>query len=110
MSEPTVDLQALAQKAGIAPEYVVPYGREVAKIELGALGSKEQKARYVVVTATSPTPFGEGKTTTAIGLVQGMAKIDRNAVLTIRQPAQGPVFGIKGGATVTGPARLSQPP
>lgn len=52
MSEPTVDLQALAQKAGIAPEYVVPYGREVAKIELGALGSKEQKARYVVVTAT----------------------------------------------------------
>ena len=102
MSEPTVDLQALAQKAGIAPEYVVPYGREVAKIELGALGSKEQKARYVVVTATSPTPFGEGKTTTAIGLVQGMAKIDRNAVLTIRQPAQGPVFGIKGGATGNG--------
>lgn len=106
MSEPTVDLQALAQKAGIAPEYVVPYGREVAKIELGALGSKEQKARYVVVTATSPTPFGEGKTTTAIGLVQGMAKIDRNAVLTIRQPAQGPVFGIKGGATGNGASQV----
>ena len=106
MSEPTVDLQALAQKAGIAPEYVVPYGREMAKIELGALGSKEQKARYVVVTATSPTPFGEGKTTTAIGLVQGMAKIDRNAVLTIRQPAQGPVFGIKGGATGNGASQV----
>ncbi|MDO5063437.1 MAG: formate--tetrahydrofolate ligase [Actinomyces bowdenii] len=105
----------LAARAGIAAQYVIPYGRDVAKIDLGALTgagedpageSTEAGANYVVITAITPTPFGEGKTTTAIGLAQGLAAVGEQAVLTLRQGAMGPTFGIKGGAGGAGRARL----
>ena len=110
-----VDLDALAALAGIAAEHVVPYGRDVAKIDLRALipcgeGADAQdgpgKARYIVVTAITPTPFGEGKTTTAIGLAQGLTRLGEQTVLTLRQSAMGPTFGIKGGAGGSGGARI----
>ena len=112
-----VDLDALAASAGIAAEHVIPYGRDVAKIDLGALDPDGQRAdgtgdgdsdgaRYVVVTAITPTPLGEGKTTTAIGLAQGLARLGERAVLTLRQSAMGPTFGIKGGAGGSGRARI----
>ena len=114
-SQTSVDLGALAASAGIAAEHVVPYGRDVAKIDLRALipcgeGAGAQdgpgKARYIVVTAITPTPFGEGKTTTAIGLAQGLTRLGQQAVLTLRQSAMGPTFGIKGGAGGSGGARI----
>ena len=112
-SHAPVDLHALAASAGIAPEHVIPYGRDVAKIDLQALESSEHlgssgtsAAHYVVVTAITPTPFGEGKTTTAIGLAQGLSRLGERAVLTLRQSAMGPTFGIKGGAGGSGGARI----
>lgn len=84
---------------GIEPARLEPYGNDKAKIPLNAFPNVEQKAKLVVVTAITPTPAGEGKSTTAVGLVQGLAKIGKKPVLTIRQPALGPVFGHKGGGT-----------
>ena len=107
-----VDLDALAASAGIVAEHVIPYGRDVAKIDLRALDPGDQAndgasgAHYVVVTAITPTPFGEGKTTTAIGLAQGLVRLGERAVLTLRQSAMGPTFGIKGGAGGSGRARI----
>ena len=107
-----VDLDALAASVGIAAEHVIPYGRDVAKIDLHALDPDDQPndgasgAHYVVVTAITPTPFGEGKTTTAIGLAQGLTRLGERAVLTLRQSAMGPTFGIKGGAGGSGGARI----
>ena len=108
-----VDLHALAASAGIAAEHVIPHGRDVAKIDLRVLDSSEHvsssganTAHYVVVTAITPTPFGEGKTTTAIGLAQGLTRLGEQAVLTLRQSAMGPTFGIKGGAGGSGGARI----
>ena len=112
-SDAPIDLHALAASAGIAAEHVIPYGRDVAKIDLRALESSQHvsgggasTSRYVVVTAITPTPFGEGKTTTAIGLAQGLTRLGQQAVLTLRQSAMGPTFGIKGGAGGSGGARI----
>jgi formate--tetrahydrofolate ligase len=85
---------------GIGPEFLEPYGSHVAKINLDvteALAGRP-KARYVVVTAITPTPLGEGKTTTTIGLGQALARIGKQATIAIRQASMGPTFGIKGGA------------
>ena len=108
-----IDLHVLAASAGIAAEHVIPHGRDVAKIDLRVLESSERASssggktsHYVVVTAITPTPFGEGKTTTAIGLAQGLARLGERAVLTLRQSAMGPTFGIKGGAGGSGGARI----
>ena len=110
-SDAPIDLHALAASAGIAAEHVIPYGRDVAKIDLRALESSQHVSgggasspHYVVVTAITPTPFGEGKTTTAIGLAQGLTRLGERAVLTLRQSAMGPTFGIKGGAGGSGGA------
>ena len=112
-SDAPIDLHALAASAGIAAEHVIPYGRDVAKIDLRALESSQHVSgggasspHYVVVTAITPTPFGEGKTTTAIGLAQGLTRLGQQAVLTLRQSAMGPTFGIKGGAGGSGGARI----
>ncbi len=90
----------VAADMGIAADLLEPYGRYVAKISLDAVGAlaDRPRARYVVVTAITPTPLGEGKTTTTIGLAQGMAHIGRRATAAIRQSSMGPTFGIKGGA------------
>jgi formate--tetrahydrofolate ligase len=101
---PLDPIQTVAERAGIPLERLEPYGRHVAKVDLAAVGdlATRPKARYVVVTAMTPTPLGEGKTTTAVGLAQGLAAIGHSATLALRQPSMGPTFGIKGGAAGAG--------
>ena len=90
----------VAAKMGIGEHLLRPYGTELAKISLDAIDelADRPKAKYVVVTAITPTPLGEGKTTTSVGLGQAMSHVGKNAVLSLRQPSMGPTFGIKGGA------------
>jgi len=91
----------VARDLGLRDDEVEPYGFTKAKIRLSAIGRLEAerpRGKYVLVTAISPTPLGEGKSTTVVGLVQGLNRIGRKAAVCIRQPSLGPVFGIKGGA------------
>ncbi|MGH3979889.1 MAG: formate--tetrahydrofolate ligase [Pseudonocardiaceae bacterium] len=93
-------LEQVAVDMGIGPRLLEPYGHDVAKINLNAIDEMGHRppARYVVVTAVTPTPLGEGKTTTTVGLGQGFKHIGKQATVAIRQPSMGPTFGIKGGA------------
>jgi formate--tetrahydrofolate ligase len=93
-------LEDIAAGMGIGEHLLEPYGGSVAKIKLEALDelSQRPKAKYVLVSAITPTPLGEGKTTTTVGLGQAMKHIGRTATVAIRQPSLGPTFGIKGGA------------
>jgi len=93
-------LDDIASEIGIGPDLLEPYGESVMKIKLAAIEelADAPPAKYVVVTAVTPTPLGEGKTTTTVGLGQGFKHIGKRAVVTIRQPSMGPTFGIKGGA------------
>ncbi len=97
-------IEEVAAGTGLPRELVEPYGRDVAKISLAAREALADRppAAVVVVTAITPTPLGEGKTTTAVGLAQGLARIGHRPVLTLRQPSMGPTFGIKGGAAGAG--------
>ncbi len=90
----------IARSIGIRDEELIPYGSTKAKVHLDILKriGTEETGKYVDVTAVTPTPLGEGKTTTSIGLVQGLGRINKKAIATIRQPSMGPTFGIKGGA------------
>jgi formate--tetrahydrofolate ligase len=91
----------VAADLGIDEDHLEHYGRGVAKIDLAALDVPKRaagSAKYVVVTAVTPTPLGEGKTTTCVGLTQGLVAQGVNALVTLRQPSMGPTFGIKGGA------------
>ncbi len=90
----------IAAKMGIGPHLLEPYGYDVAKIRLDAIDelADRPKAKYVVVSAITPTPLGEGKTTTTVGLGQALSYIGKRATVAIRQPSMGPTFGIKGGA------------
>ena len=91
----------VARELGLHDDEIEPYGSTKAKITLGAIERLEQerpRGKYVLVTAISPTPLGEGKSTTTVGLAQGLQKIGKKAAVCIRQPSLGPVFGIKGGA------------
>ena len=93
----------------IASEHLEPYGRDKAKVRLEALHQAEgarQPGRLILVSAITPTPAGEGKTTTSIGLAQGLHRIGKTAALALRQPSMGPVFGRKGGATGGGASRV----
>ena len=89
----------IAIDMGLDPSKLEPYGHDKAKVPLDAFPNVDDKAKLIVITAITPTPAGEGKSTTAVGLVQGLAKIGKKPVLTIRQPSLGPVFGHKGGGT-----------
>ena len=93
-------LGEIAAKMGLPAETLEPYGAHVAKIKLSALGAlaDRPRAKYVVVSAITPTPLGEGKTTTTVGLGQAMHHVGKSATIAIRQPSLGPTFGIKGGA------------
>ncbi len=95
-------LAEIAAAAGIPPDLLEPYGTGAAKVSLDAVeamaAAGRPRARYVVVSAITPTPLGEGKTTTTVGLGQAFAHIGRSATIAIRQPSMGPTFGIKGGA------------
>jgi formate--tetrahydrofolate ligase len=90
----------IAEKMGLAREDIELYGDHMAKIKLETLDKLKDRpnARYILVTAITPTPLGEGKSTTTVGLGQGMVHVGKTATIAIRQPSQGPTFGIKGGA------------
>ena len=93
-------LKDIAQQMGIGEHLLEPYGTSLAKISLDAIDELKDRprAKYVVVTAITPTPLGEGKTTTTVGLGMAMKHIGKKAVISLRQPSMGPTFGIKGGA------------
>ncbi|MGN1369832.1 MAG: formate--tetrahydrofolate ligase [Aristaeellaceae bacterium] len=98
-------IDEIASKAGIPEDALFPYGRYVAKVDpLKITG--EQKAKLILVTAINPTPAGEGKTTVSVGLADGMTKLGKKAMLALREPSLGPVFGVKGGATGGGYAQV----
>ncbi len=89
----------VAHDLGIAPQNLVPYGDDKAKIRLAARDSGRPTGKLILVSALTPTDAGEGKTTTSIGLAQGMARLGERACLALREPSLGPTFGMKGGAT-----------
>lgn len=101
-------IQEIGKQLGLSPDELHPYGRHKGKISLSALERLKNKpqGRYILVTAINPTPLGEGKTTTSIGLAMGLNRIGQRAVVTLRQPSLGPVFGIKGGGTGGGRAQV----
>lgn len=103
--EPIIDV---ATRAGIPAERLIPWGPAAAKVELGAIDDLADRpaAKYVVITAITPTPLGEGKTTTAIGLAQGLTKEGATTMLALRQPSMGPTFGVKGGAAGGGYSQI----
>jgi Formyltetrahydrofolate synthetase len=97
----------IATKAGIDDKYLEQYGKYKAKIDYNLLtDSKKANGKLVLVTAINPTPAGEGKTTTTIGLADGLQKIGKNVCVALREPSLGPVFGIKGGAAGGGYAQV----
>ena len=97
----------IAEAAGIPVDCLEPYGKYKAKINLGDIPADfDKKGKLVLVTAITPTPAGEGKTTTTIGLADGMKKIGKNVMVALREPSLGPVFGIKGGAAGGGYAQV----
>ena len=99
----------IAAELGLRPEEIEFYGPVKAKVTLAGVERVERerpRGKYVVVTAITPTPLGEGKTTTTVGLAQGLNRIGRKASVAIRQPSLGPVFGIKGGAAGGGYSQI----
>ncbi|MFQ9885389.1 MAG: formate--tetrahydrofolate ligase [Negativibacillus massiliensis] len=98
----------IAAQLGIAPEELEPYGHYKAKLSDDLAKRLENKpdGKLILVTAINPTPAGEGKTTTTVGLGQAMSKIGKNAIIALREPSLGPVFGIKGGAAGGGYAQV----
>ena len=97
----------IAKTAGIPEDYLEQYGKYKAKIDLSLLkDSKKENGKLILVTAITPTPAGEGKTTTTIGLADGMKRIGKNVCVALREPSLGPVFGIKGGAAGGGYAQV----
>ena len=97
----------IAKTAGVDDKYLEQYGKYKAKIDLSILDEKEHKdGKLILVTAINPTPAGEGKTTTTIGLADGMRKIGKNVLVALREPSLGPVFGVKGGAAGGGYAQV----
>ncbi len=98
----------IAEMAGIDEKYVEQYGKYMAKVSLDIMKDieKRKKGKMIVVTALTPTPAGEGKTTTSIGLSMAINKIGKKSILALREPSLGPVFGVKGGATGGGKATV----
>ncbi|MDH5644178.1 MAG: formate--tetrahydrofolate ligase, partial [Gemmatimonadota bacterium] len=88
----------VAADVNLNPNEFATYGNDKAKVSLDALTSRERKARLVLVTGINPTAAGEGKSTVTVGVTQALRKIGKDAILCIREPSLGPVFGIKGGA------------
>ena len=97
------NIEEVAKKIGLTEENIIYYGKDILKIEKEL---KEQKGDLILVTAMNPTPFGEGKTTISIGVVDGLNKVGKSATGVLREPSMGPVFGMKGGATGGGKASL----
>jgi len=96
----------IAERAGIPPESIEPYGRHKAKLDLGALSAPHAPGKLILVTAINPTPAGEGKTTTSVGLADALNRSGRRTMLCLREPSLGPCFGQKGGAAGGGYAQV----
>jgi formate--tetrahydrofolate ligase len=103
----THNIFEVAEKINISKEYLIPYGYDKAKIDFSILEAIKDRidGKYIAVTAMTPTPHGEGKTTVAIGLSMALSKI-KNTILTLREPSMGPVFGLKGGGTGGGLSKV----
>ena len=100
-------IQEIAKTAGVPEEYLEYYGRYKAKIDYRLLNeTKTPDGKLILVTAINPTPAGEGKTTTTVGLADGMRRLGKNALVALREPSLGPVFGVKGGAAGGGYAQV----
>ena len=96
----------VAKRAGISEDLLEPYGRYKAKLDARALEDKPLRGKLVLVTAINPTPAGEGKTTTSVGLADALTSLGQSAMLALREPSLGPVFGVKGGAAGGGYAQV----
>ena len=96
----------VAASLGLADEDVIPYGRYKAKINHRLIHKATKQGKMILVTAISPTPAGEGKTTTSVGLADAMNALGKKTMLCLREPSLGPVFGIKGGAAGGGYAQV----
>ena len=97
----------VAQDLGLEPSTLIPQGHYKAKIPLEAIRKEGKRGKMVVVTGITPTPAGEGKTTTVVGLTQAFGRLGKNVVATLREPSLGPIFGIKGGGEG---GRMGAPP
>ncbi len=102
------NIQEIAASAGVDPKYIELYGNYKAKVDYNLLQEKKDTpdAKVILVTAISPTPAGEGKTTTTVGLADAMKRIDKKVLVALREPSLGPVFGVKGGAAGGGYAQV----
>jgi formate--tetrahydrofolate ligase len=96
----------VAADLGLGADEIIPYGRYKAKISAAAVKARTPKGRLVLVTGISPTPAGEGKSTVTVGLTQALRRLGKNAIVCIREPSLGPVFGVKGGAAGGGYAQV----
>lgn len=101
-------IEEVAAEVGIDSEHLIPYGKTKAKVDLNNLSDLSQKSdgKLILVTAITPTPAGEGKTTTSVGLADGLRHIGKKAIIALREPSLGPVFGVKGGAAGGGYAQV----
>ena len=102
-------MEEIARKAGILPQEMLPYGRGMAKVEYTEIERRlatKKPGRLILVTAITPTPAGEGKTTTSIGLGDGLSLLGKNVMIALREPSLGPVFGVKGGAAGGGMSQV----
>ncbi len=99
-------IQEIAAKLGLAGEDLIPYGHDKAKVEPSAYQDKPRKGKLILVTAINPTPAGEGKTTTSVGLADALSRLGKKTCLALREPSLGPVFGVKGGAAGGGYAQV----
>ena len=106
MSASTRPILEVAAELDLRPEDLIPYGHDKAKVRLSALDADRPRGRLILVSAITPTGAGEGKTTTSIGLAQGLARLGQRVCVTLREPSLGPTFGRKGGATGGGEARI----
>ena len=99
-------IQEIADKLDLEAEALIPYGYDKAKVEPAAYKSKLRKGKLILVTAINPTPAGEGKTTTSVGLADALSRLGKKTCLALREPSLGPVFGVKGGAAGGGYAQV----
>ena len=99
-------IRDIAAKAGVDEKFIEQYGNYKAKIDLSLLNEERPNGKLILVTAITPTPAGEGKTTTTIGLADGLSRIGKNVTVALREPSLGPVFGVKGGAAGGGYAQV----
>lgn len=99
-------IEKVAAKLGLTKEQLIPYGYDKAKVDVQSIREKPRKGKLILVTAINPTPAGEGKTTTSVGLADALSRLGKNTCLALREPSLGPVFGVKGGAAGGGYAQV----